>query len=122
MKKFFLVALVVMVLAVVVGIAIRRTRRVRTRVRVAEVDRDIHEHLHPGVSRTQVESYLDGRRIHHSYIDHSSEGPAYSRIESALIPESSLTWLGRGDIQIIFRFDDQDKLTQYSVKEIFTGP
>jgi hypothetical protein len=32
------------------------------------------------------------------------------------------SWLVRGDIEITFKFDNREKLTGYSVREIFTGP
>jgi len=108
--------------AVLVASIIYRTRRVTVTVDVAKVEKDIRDHLSAGASRARVEAYLDERHIHHSYLDQSPAEPEYSHIELALIPESSRTWLFRGDIQIVFRFDDQDKLTHYSVQEIFTGP
>ena len=122
MKKFLLLGLLIAVFGAVVGTLVYRTRRVKKIVDVTEVEKDIRQHLSTGASRSQVESYLDERRIRHSYVDYSAAGPEYSRTESALIPESSLTWLGRGDIQILFKFDDHDRLVHFSVKEIFTGP
>jgi hypothetical protein len=122
MKKLTVIGSLVVILTIVAGALIYSTRRVSVIVSVADVERGIREHLSIGASRSQVESYLDERRIRHSYTDHSAAGTESTRIESALIPDSSRTWLVRGDIQIVFKFDEQDKLTQYSVKEIFTGP
>jgi len=59
--------------------------------------------------------------IPHSYMRESPvKGNEYT--EQALIRDSSHSLFIRGDIQLLFKFDDNDRLTKYSVKEIFTGP
>jgi hypothetical protein len=98
------------------------TRRIEVKTDVATVEADIRAHLPVGSSRTDVVSYLDQRGISHSYVDELKEAPELSRTESALIRAASRSWLVRGDIQILFKFDDQGKLIKHSVKEIFTGP
>jgi hypothetical protein len=116
---------VVFALALIVGVLagmIQWTRRVKMTTDVARVEADIREHLPTGSSRADVASYLDQRGISHSYVDESKGAPEFSRTEIAMVRETSRTWLIRGDIQIFFKFDGQGKLTNYSVKEIFTGP
>ena len=39
-----------------------------------------------------------------------------------MIRGASQSWLIRGDIQILFKFDEHGKLLKHSVTEIFTGP
>jgi hypothetical protein len=39
-----------------------------------------------------------------------------------MIRGTSRSWLIRGDSQILFKFDNQDRLIDYKVQEIFTGP
>ena len=112
-------------LALLVGLAaemIYRTRRVQVTTDIAKVEVDVREHLHMGSSRAEVVLFLDQRGIPHSYVDESKRAPEYSRTEMAMIRGASQSWLIRGDIQILFKFDDYDKLLKHSVREIFTGP
>jgi hypothetical protein len=74
-----------------------------------------------GSSRKAVEIYLDSQLIPHSYID-DSNSPKERRIELALIRDTSKSSFVRGDIQIRFRFDESDRLLDYSVQQVFTGP
>jgi hypothetical protein len=120
-KSLWVVFVLVLTIAVVARF-IQRTRRVIVTTDVAKVEADIREHLPTGSSRADVESYLDQRGISHSYVDELKEVPEFSHTETAMIREASRTWLSRGDIQILFKFDDQRKLIKHSVKEIFTGP
>ena len=126
MRKLLFLGLLFAALAVAIAVAIyvysSRPVEKKVNITVAEVQKDLREHLIVGASRSQVESYLDERHIPHSYIDHSAVAPEYSHTESALIRDSSETWLIRGDIQILFKFDKKEKLIDYSVKEGFTGP
>jgi hypothetical protein len=111
-------------LTLMLGLAagmIQRTRRVKVTTNVARVEADIREHVPVGSSRADVASYLDQRGIQHSYIDQSKGEPEYST-EMAMVPGASRSLLIRGDIQILFKFDNQARLTHYSVHEIFTGP
>ena len=127
MKKLTLLAFALVMLIVVLGVAlvrgfIYRTRGVQVKVDVAKVEKDVREHLPIGTSRADVESFLNERRIQHSFVERSWPGPEPSPKELALIPDSSSSWLTRGSIQLVFDFDNHDKLVRYSVKEIFTGP
>ena len=101
---------------------IHRTQRVKVTTTVEKVEVDVSEHLPVGSSRAEVESFLDQRRIPHSYVDESKGAPEYSRTEMAMIRGASQSWLIRGDIQILFKFDEHGKLLKHSVSAIFTGP
>jgi hypothetical protein len=122
MRKLLWLTLAMVVSAALVAGTISRTRRGKVIIDVAKVEKDLHEHLNVGASRAEVESYLDQRGIQHSYIAQSMARPEDSRTELAMIRESSRSWLVRGDIHIVFKFDDREKLTHYSVTEIYTGP
>jgi hypothetical protein len=120
-KALWLVFALVLIIGVVAGL-IQRTRRVIVTTDVARVEADIREHLPMGSSRADVESYLDQRGISHSYVAELKEAPELNHTETAMIRESSRTWLVRGDIQILFKFDGHGKLIKHSAKEILTGP
>jgi hypothetical protein len=112
-------------LALLVGLAagiIHRAQRVQLTTNVAKVEVDVREHLPVGSSRAEVASFLDQRGIPHSYVGESEGAPEYSRTEMAMIRGASQSWLIRGDIQILFKFDEHGKLLKHSVREIFTGP
>jgi hypothetical protein len=122
MRRVLWLALALMVLAGLVVGMIYRTRRAEATVDVAKVEKDVRAHLPVGTSRGEVASYLDQRGIQHSYIEESKLASEYNRTEMAMIRGVSRTWLVRGDIQILFRFDDHGRLINYSTREIFTGP
>jgi hypothetical protein len=112
-------------LALLAGLAagmIHRAQRVQVTTDVVKVEADVREHLPVGSSRAEVASFLDQRGIPHSYVDESKGAPEYSRTEMAIIRGTSQSWLIRGDIQILFKFDEHGKLLKHSVREIFTGP
>lgn len=99
----------------------RSPRRNHVNFTVAQVQEEVDTHLPIGTPRAAVESYLDQHSLPHSYIrDSPVKGNEHT--EQALIRDSSHSLFIRGDIQLLFKFDDDDRLTQYSVKEIFTGP
>ena len=89
---------------------------------IATIETDLRANLPPGSPRAEVEAYLDKRAIQHSYVEKSTSMPKYSRTEFAMIGGSAKTQLIRGDIQILFNFDEHDRLTEFSVKEIYKGP
>jgi len=90
------------------------------RISVEDTEKDIQAHLPLGTPRDRVEAYLEKNGIEHSYVDDQSG--EYTRTEMAMIRNASNTWLVRGDIQILFRFDKQGKLADHSVRQILTGP
>jgi hypothetical protein len=91
------------------------------RVTVEEVLKQLQSNTPVGTGRPAVESYLDSRSITHSYVD-NPEVPNERRVELALIRDTSQSWLARGDIEIRFRFDQSDRLLDYSAHEVFRGP
>src|SRR5260370_41753134 len=100
---------IVLALALIVGLAagvIQRARRVHVTTDVAKLEADVREHLPAGGSRAEVASFLDQRRIPHSYVDESKGAPEYSRTGMARIRGATQSWLIRGDIQILVKFDD----------------
>src|SRR5258708_756390 len=120
-KSLWLVLAMLASVALAVGI-IYRTRRANVTVGIAKAELDLRAHLNVGASRAEVESYLGQRGTEHTYVEHSTTLPEYSRTEFALIRETSRSRFVRGDIQILFTFDEHDKLVRYSLKEILTGP
>ena len=99
----------------------RPLRRNHVNFTVAQIREEIDTHLPIGTPRAAVESYLDQQSIPHSYM-HESPVRGNEYTEQAMIRDSSHSLFIRGDIQLLFKFDDNDRLTKYSVKEIFTGP
>jgi len=89
---------------------------------IAKVESELRDRLPLGSSRATVRSYLDQRGIQHSYIDESKQTSLYNHSEMAMIRGASRMQLVRTDIQIVFKFDDHDRLLNYSMHEIFTGP
>ena len=74
-----------------------------------------------GSRRTAVERYLDSQSIPHSYVNDPNV-PNERGMELALVRGTSKSQFVRGDIQIRFQFDESDRLLNYSVQEMFTGP
>jgi hypothetical protein len=91
------------------------------RVTVEDVLKQLQTNTPVGTSRSAVESYLDSQSMSHSYID-DPKFPKERRVELALVRDTSRSWLVQGDIAIRFRFDQSDRLLDYSAREIFTGP
>ena len=99
--------------------------RPRTKRALDEVSRDVRANIHTGMSLPEVESSLEQRRIEHSYfpgVDRSGT-PNMTRTEAAMIRSKSTGPLGvRADIQLLFRFDESERLVEYSIQEVLTGP
>jgi hypothetical protein len=118
-----LIILAVVVAAVVVMALAFKGRQMKSKTDVASVQKDIREHLPIGSSRAEVSAFLDQRKISHSHVSQVPEVPENNHTEMAMIRGVSENRGIRGDIQIVFKFDDNDaKLVGYSVREIFTGP
>ena len=113
------------ILIVLTGLAvgmIYKIRRPKATTDIAQVEKDIRERLSVGTSRTEVEAFLDQKAMPHSYTGESKQFPKYEHTEAAMIRGTSRTWLVRGNTQIRFKFDNQDRLIDYKVREINTGP
>jgi hypothetical protein len=122
MRRNLWLAVILIILTALAAGTIHKIRQPKATTDFAQVERDIREHLPVGTSRTEVEAYLDQKEVPHSYTRESKEFPEYQHIEAAMIRGTSRTWLVRGDTQILFKFDNQDRLIDYKVQEIFTGP
>jgi hypothetical protein len=120
-KSLWIVPALALLVALAVGV-IQRARRVQVMTDVARVEADVRERLPEGSSRAEVAAFLDLRGIQHSYVDESKNAPEYNRTEMAMIRGVTRTWLIRGDIQILFKFDDHSRLIKYTVQQISTGP
>jgi hypothetical protein len=122
MRRSLWLAIILIVLTGLAVGMIYKIRRPKATTDIAQVERDIREHLPIGTSRTEVEAYLDQKRLPHWYTAESKQFPEYEHTEAAMIRGTSRSWLVRGDTQILFKFDNQDRLIEYKVQEIFTGP
>jgi hypothetical protein len=123
-RALITVAVVVVTMASLSAVACRGSH-VKTKTDVAAVEKDIREHLPIGSSRAEVATFLDQRKILHSYIGELKDLPNYenAHTETAIIPDVAEKGIFKSDIQILFKFDDTDtKLVRYSVREIVKGP
>lgn len=98
-----------------------RPSRANHRITVEDILKQLQANIPVGTSRSAVESYLDSRSMPHQYFD-DPKFPNERRVEFATVRDTSRSWLVRGDIQIRFRFDESDKLLDYSAHETFTAP
>jgi hypothetical protein len=118
-----LLLLILSVLAVFMAWRRWRDRSTWMRVTVAQVESEIGHNISVGSSRTQVDSYLDQKKIPHSfYGDANYKGTEYYNSEVALVPKTASSEFVTTDIQIIFRFDPNMKLVSHEVHEVYTGP
>jgi len=122
MRKLLWIGIALLILAGIGGIRVYTERRARATVDMASVEKDFRQHISIGTSRRDVEAYLDQKGVPHSYTDESKEFPQYRHTEGAMIRETPRSWLVKSDIQILFRFDNRDVLTDYKLREIFKGP
>lgn len=97
--------------------------RVKPYVRITkdQVASDVRQHLPLGSSRKQVEEFLGSKGIEHSYVPESPDMPEYSNADMCLIRDAAHTWFIRTDIQLVFSFDNQERLNKIVIKEINTG-
>jgi hypothetical protein len=124
-SKIQLVALWLIILgsvSAVLGWKRWHDRNTWTRVTAAQIESAIGQHIPIGTSRAQVASYLDEKKIRHSYYGSSSRGAEYYNSDVALIRNTASSELITTDIQVIFRFDSNMKLKSYEVHEVYTGP
>ncbi|HTV58231.1 MAG TPA: hypothetical protein VMJ93_05100 [Verrucomicrobiae bacterium] len=84
----------------------------------------MNANLHQGMSRAEVESFLNRQGIAHSYAaeKEGTKNPDRSPAEIAIIHGNPGFGIIRTDYQIRFNFDSSDRLTSFSVSEVFTGP
>ncbi len=91
---------------------------------VEKVRRDIESNLSVGAPRIAVEKFLERMGIDHSFVEKGNplSGEHGQRLEYALISATRVGDLGKRQIQVIFRFDPQDRLLDFTVEEVLTGP
>jgi hypothetical protein len=99
------------------------------RTTVAEVESMISENLSPGTSIEEVVAFLDSRDIDYGSIG-PVDGTSYlldagypsdTMVIGAFIYNTSRDFIIRGDIQIFFILDDDYRLREWLVREVFTG-
>jgi hypothetical protein len=88
---------------------------------ISDIKAKITNFLPLGSTYEQVELFLDNGNIEHSTLL-GKEPPylIYAKIKK--MPPRLHFYVVRNDIQIIFYFDKEQKLTNYEFKEILTGP
>ena len=126
-STFLSIALFLLILSSVSAIVVTwkrwHDRNTWTRVTVAQIESEISHHIPSGTSHAEVVSYLDKKKIPHSYYgDAIYSGTDYYNSELALVPKTASSGLVTTDIQIIFRFDSKMKLVSYQVHQVYTGP
>jgi len=117
-----IVLLVLMASAFISYLLVRHWTRHHHRSSVIQLENELRASVRPGMSRTQIEAYLDQRGIPHSYAENADAPPESRWTELAMIRDSGWTGLVRRNIQLVFQFDQTGSLTNYSEKEMFTGP
>ena len=96
-----------------------------------EIETLIQDNLSPGSTAEEIFAFLDSHDIVHGPIEQA--GPASTVLADAGVPPStkvigaivrgtSKGLLTRTDIQIFFLLDDEEKLKDYLIREVVTGP
>lgn len=106
----------------IILVALFYQRRVDTQLR--DIHELLNENVHLGMTRAEIDSFLDRQGIAHSFAadKEPTKRPDRPRAELALLRGNSDGNIVRTDYQIRFNFDSSGRLTSYSVKEVFTGP
>jgi hypothetical protein len=91
--------------------------------RLEEIKQDVQSNIRAGMTRPDVESFLTQRGIEHSYFSGIDEtgNPNMTRSEVGIVRGKPNAIGFRSDVQLVFRFDESEKLKEYSVKEVVTG-
>jgi hypothetical protein len=110
-------------LLLIAGVVLVRDRAYRRHSLAAKLEDQLHRDIRTGMSRAEIEAYLNRVGIDHSYVEKFDKGKSKARTIIALIPDRATGLeIVRTDIQIRFEFDEAGRLTRYDVKELFTGP
>src|SRR5690348_11209379 len=111
MRRSLWLTLTLIILATLTAVMAYRIRQANATTKAAaELVIEIREHLPIGTSRSEVEAYLDRKGVPHSYIPDLKGSPEYQHTEMAMVGGTSRTWLVRGDTQLLFKFNNQDRL------------
>jgi hypothetical protein len=97
---------------------------------VAEVDTMISENLSAGATTEEIFAFLDSKDIDYGSVGRAEYNSVlldagYSpdtMVIGAFIHNTSRDFFITGDIQIFFILDDDYRLKEYLVREVFTGP
>jgi hypothetical protein len=113
----------VVCLVFVAGAALFYDREHRRQSFAAQMEDQLRRDIHSGMSRAEIEAYLNKNGIQHSYVEKFDKGKSVERTEFARIPDQSTrVVLVRTDIQVRFTFDEAGRLSSYSFKETLIGP
>jgi len=88
------------------------------RYSVARVEAGLRANVQTGMERAEVEAYLDRAGFSHAFIAGNKAQGEIGGSEWALIRNNSRSLVSPGDIQVRFQFDENERLAEYSVKEI----
>ncbi|HXZ13764.1 MAG TPA: hypothetical protein VEG64_15370 [Candidatus Sulfotelmatobacter sp.] len=112
------------VLLLLVGaVVLVHDRAYRRHSPAAELEDQLHRDIHTGMTRAEIEAYLNRVGIAHTYVEKFDKGKSLERTVVALIPDRSTGLeIVRTDVQIRFTLDEAGRLTNYDVKELLTGP
>lgn len=115
------IIIAIVFVSIIAAIAWRQIHRSRSYVRVttSELESEIKKDLPLGSTKEEVSSFLDSRGIGHAY---AGASPQFKNTEIALVRNAAYHWPIRTDIQILFTFDKNSRLSSFTVKEINTGP
>ncbi len=131
--RFILAVAIVTVIGVVLFIAVAVVYEVccSTRMTVEEAERLIDENLPPGSTAEEISAFLASRNIDHGDFERAG---SYTVLQEAGIPPDTVVIgalirdthrsliLFTGDIDIFFILDDERKLKDRVIREVFTGP
>lgn len=90
----------------------------------------ISQNLSPGASSEEIIAFLDSRGIHHGSVERvgyykdvllDAGFDPDTKIIGAIIPDTSRTFISTSDISIYFILDEDYRLQEYIVDEVFTS-
>lgn len=131
--RYLLAGAIVTVIGVVLFISVAVVYEVccSTRMTVEEAERLIDENLPPGSTAEEIFAFLDSRNIDHGDFERAG---SYTVLQEAGIPPDTVVigalirdtyrslFLFTGDIDIFLILDDESKLKDRLIREVFTGP
>jgi hypothetical protein len=120
-RRFWLIAVTVMIVLVVASAIHHHLEAVQTRRAIAEAE-GLCGQIPVGTHRAGLEAILQRRGIEHSYKGESKNWPEGAGTESAIIRNVCGTHLVSCDVVFSFSFDESDLLKHCSAKDIYSGP
>lgn len=101
-----------------------------TRTTVEEVDNLIRQNLSAGATAEEIFAFLDSRDIEHGAVG-PVDGTSVlldaglhpdTQVIAAMFRGTSTSFFITGDIQVFFILDEERRLKEHMVREVFTGP